>query len=161
MKKLFLDLEKCYKCKECTAKCSYYYHPGNKGCLRCLALAVQEHVCRRCEEPPCVNACPQKALEKRPDGMLNRYSMRCTSCRNCTIACPFGVIHPLIVEYKTTMCDYSKGRTSDEKPPVCVGTCPHGAVQFIEVEENPEKDIYAVRGGKFFVHVVKWQKEKK
>ncbi|HBU69363.1 MAG TPA: 4Fe-4S ferredoxin [Elusimicrobia bacterium] len=158
MKKLFIDLEICYKCRECTAKCSYYYHPDNQGHVRCMALAAQEHVCRRCEEPPCVNACPQEALEKRADGMLDRHSMRCTSCKTCTMACPFGVIYPEIVEYKTTMCDYSKGR-ADSQDPVCVGSCPHNAIKFIEVEEDPKKDIYAVRNGQFFVHTVKWKKD--
>ncbi len=159
VKKLLINLEKCYACKECTARCSYHYHPENKGMLRCIALAVQEHVCRRCDEPPCVKSCPQQALEKRPDGMLNRYSLRCTSCKSCTIACPFGVIIPAIVEYKTTMCDYSEGRVAD-KEPVCIASCPHKALEFVEVEEDPEKNIYAVRKGQFFVRTIKWQKEK-
>lgn len=158
MKKLFIDLEKCYTCKECKAGCSYYYHPGNEGYVRCLALAGQEHVCRRCDAPPCVKSCPQEALEKRADNMLNRYAFRCTSCKTCTVACPFGVIYPQIVEYKTTMCDYCMGRSDDHTPPECVATCPEKALDWIEVEENPEKDIYAVRGGQFFVHTVKWKR---
>ncbi|MBN1823276.1 MAG: 4Fe-4S binding protein [Endomicrobiales bacterium] len=159
MKKLFIDIEKCYQCKECTAECSYYYHPQKKqGYVRCLALAAQEHVCRRCDDPPCVKGCPQEALEKRPDGMLDRHSMRCTSCKTCTIACPFGVIYPEIVEYKTTMCDYCTDRADDTVPPVCTVTCPMGALKWIEVEENPAKDIYAVRDGKYYVRVIKWKK---
>jgi Fe-S-cluster-containing dehydrogenase component len=158
MKKLFIDLEKCYKCKKCTAGCSYYYHPENKGYVRCLALAGQEHVCRRCDDPPCVKSCPQEALEKRPDTMLNRYSLLCTSCKTCTIACPFGVIYPEIVEYKTTMCDYCFDRADDSTPPECVATCPEKALQWIEVAEDAAKEIYAVRNGQFFVHTIKWKK---
>ncbi len=90
--------------------------------------------------------------------MLNRYAFRCTSCKTCTVACPFGVIYPQIVEYKTTMCDYCMGRSDDHTPPECVATCPEKALDWIEVEENPEKDIYAVRGGQFFVHTVKWKR---
>jgi Fe-S-cluster-containing dehydrogenase component len=158
MKKLLIDLEKCYKCKKCSAECSYYYHPQNEGYIRCIALAVQEHVCRRCDEPPCVNACPQEALEKKPDGMLTRYAMRCTSCKTCTVACPFGVIAPEIVEYKNMMCDYCTVRSSDAIPPRCVTTCPEQALQWQEGEPDPAKEIYAVRNGQFLVRAVKWKK---
>jgi Fe-S-cluster-containing dehydrogenase component len=157
-KKLLIDLEKCYKCKRCEAKCSYYYHPGNKGFVRCLALATQEHVCRQCEESPCVKACPQKALEKRADGMLNRYSLRCTSCKTCTVACPFGVITPEVVDYTTSSCDLCVGRCDDEHPPKCALTCPHGAVQWVDVQEDAAKDIHAIRKGKYFVRTTKWKK---
>lgn len=158
MKKLFIDLEMCYKCKECTAQCSYYYHPENKGHVRCLALAAQEIVCRRCEEPPCVKSCPQDALEKNAEGMLQRYSMRCTSCKSCTIACPFGVIYPEIVEYKTSSSDCTSCE-AENKTPLCVTSCPKGAIQYIEVKEDPAKDIYAVRNGRFFVHTVRWKRK--
>jgi Fe-S-cluster-containing dehydrogenase component len=158
MKKLLIDLEKCYKCPKCEAKCSYHYHPGNEGYIRCIALGIQEHVCRRCEEPPCVNSCPREALKKREDGMIDRYSMRCISCKNCTIACPFGVIIPEIVEYKTSACDLSSDRSDDNTPPVCVDSCPQKAIEWVEVSEDPSKNIYAVRGGRYFVRAIKWQK---
>ena len=159
VKKLFIDLEICYKCRECTAKCSYYYHPENQGYVRCLALAAQEHVCRRCEDKPCVNACPWETLQKRPDGMLDRFSLRCTSCKTCTLACPFGTIYPEIVEYKTTMCDLCIGRDGNDNPPECTKTCPHNAIKYLEIEEDQKKDIYAVRNGQFLVHTVKWLKD--
>jgi Fe-S-cluster-containing dehydrogenase component len=158
MKRLLIDLEKCYRCRACTARCSYFYHPANEGYVRCIALAVQEHVCRRCEEPPCVNGCPQKALEKRPDGMLNRYALRCTSCKTCTIACPFGVLFPQLVDYKTSMCDLCAGRADDATAPLCVTSCPQQALQWVEGGADAANDIHEVRGGKFLVHAVKWKK---
>lgn len=159
MKKLLIDLDRCSRCDECRAHCDYFYHPdGHHGYVRCMALATQELVCRRCDDPPCVKACPRTALEKRPDGMLNRYSMRCTSCKTCTTACPFGVIVPEIVEYHTTMCDLCAGRSSDTKAPVCVASCPHGALQWTDAAAAPEKDIHEVRGGKFLAHAVIWKK---
>ncbi|MFH1368174.1 MAG: 4Fe-4S dicluster domain-containing protein [Elusimicrobiota bacterium] len=160
MKKILIDLEICYNCKECKAACDYYYHPKNEGWVRLLALGAQELVCRRCDDPPCVKSCPQNALEFKPGGFLNRYSMRCTSCKTCTAACPFGVIYPDIVEYKTTMCDHCLDRAADDSPPVCTKTCPLNAIKWIEVEEDPLKDIYAVRNGLYYVHTIKWQKEK-
>ena len=159
MKKLFIDLEKCYKCKKCDAKCSYYYHPENEGQARRLALAAQEHVCRRCDNAPCIISCPWEALAKREDGLLEGI-LCAVLCRLCTAACPFGVIYPEIVEYKTSQCDYCFGRSDDNTPPLCVSTCKEKALQWIEAQEDPEKDIYAVRGGKYYVYTVKWKKEK-
>lgn len=158
MKKLLIDVEKCYQCRVCTAGCDYYYHPGNKGYVRCLALAAQEHVCRQCEEKPCVAACPREALEPDARGFLNRYSLRCSSCKSCTVACPFGVIYPQIVEYATTMCDYCADRCDDDHTPVCANTCPCGAIRWEDVREDPSASIYAVRNGAYYVHVRKWKK---
>ena len=157
MKRLFIDLEKCYRCKQCTAKCSYFHHPENKGIITLLELATKAQICRKCEEAPCVKACPQEALEKQPDGTLKRYSMRCTGCKTCALACPFGTIYPEIVPYLTSQCDYCLGK-GDEKEPECISSCPEGAVQFIEVEESKEKDIYLI-GENLAVHSVPWSKE--
>ena len=156
-KRLFVDLEICYKCKECTAKCSYFYHPENKGFLTLLERASQVLVCRKCEEAPCVKACPNDALEKQSDGSLKRYGMRCTGCKSCTLACPFGTIYPEIVPYLTSQCDWCLGRL-DEGVPECVITCPYNAIGFIEVEESKEKDIYLI-GDNLSIHSVPWRKE--
>ena len=92
--------------------------------------------------------------------MLDRYSMRCTSCKSCTVACPFGAIYPELVDYKTSQCDYCFDRSDENTPPLCATTCKQNAIQWVEVEEDASKEIYAVRGGKYFVHTVKWVKEK-
>ena len=68
------------------------------------------------------------------------------------------MIYPEIVEYKTTMCDYCFDRSDDSTPPECAATCPEKAMQWIEVSEDPDKDIYSVRNGQFFVHTIKWKR---
>jgi len=156
MKRLFIDLEVCYKCKECTAECSYYFHPKNDGVSAILERASKLLVCRKCESAPCVQGCEFDALEKQPDGTLTRYNMRCTGCQTCSIACPFGVIYPQIVPYITSQCDYCIERSNDNKPPLCVSTCPLGAIKYIEIEESADKDIYLV-GEHLAVHSIPWK----
>lgn len=153
-KKLFIDLEKCYKCKECTAKCSYFYHPANDGIISLLELITRSQTCRKCEEAPCVKACPNEALEKQSDGSLKRYGMRCTSCKTCALVCPFGAIYPELLPYLASKCDYCPG----QEEPECVKSCPDGAVRFIESEESKDKDIYFI-GENLAVHSVPWRKE--
>lgn len=163
MKKLFIDIEACYKCGKCAAKCSYFYHQSdvlkepieNNGVEKFLAYAAQYVICRRCEEKFCVKACPNEALEKDESGILHRYSMRCTSCKTCAVACPFGTIYPEILPYKTSQCDFCAGKN---EVPICVGTCPKGALRYIEVEESPEKNIYVIND-RVAIHAVPWNKE--
>ncbi|MCM8793918.1 MAG: 4Fe-4S binding protein, partial [Candidatus Omnitrophica bacterium] len=136
MKRLFIDLEICSKCPECVTKCDYFYHPHNKGITNLREFATFALVCRRCEDAPCVNSCYHQALEKQKDGILKRYRMRCTSCKSCSIACPFGVILPDFIPYLDSRCDFCIG--IQENIPECVKTCPYKAIELKEVEEKPE-----------------------
>ncbi|OGS19410.1 MAG: hypothetical protein A3J83_03180 [Elusimicrobia bacterium RIFOXYA2_FULL_40_6] len=156
MKRILLDIEICYKCREgdkkCSALCSYFYHHTegilkepiiNNGFEKLFAKAAQFVVCRRCDEKFCETSCPQQALERDDKGILQRSMLRCTSCKTCSTACPFGVIYPGILPYKSSGCDYCEGR-KENKQPLCAETCPQKAIQYIEVEESKEKNIYII-----------------
>ncbi|MDP2940326.1 MAG: 4Fe-4S binding protein [Candidatus Omnitrophota bacterium] len=157
MKRLFIDLDKCSECKECQVSCGYFYHPHNMGVASLFEFATFSTLCRRCEEAPCVNSCYYEALERQPDGILKRYLMRCTSCKSCTIACPFGVIFLEYIPYLSSSCDYCIGISKTELPK-CVSTCEHLAVEFREIKEDPENFIFFV-GDKLAVKSRKWFRE--
>ena len=156
MKRLFIDLDICNKCKECKVACDYFYHPQNNGITNLREYATFALFCRHCEEAPCVNACYHDALEKQADGVLKRYKMRCTSCKSCAIACPFGTIFPDFIPYLDSKCDYCIGFS--EKQPKCVTSCPEKAVEVKEIEENAEQNIYFV-GESLAVRSRKWLRE--
>lgn len=168
MKKLFIDLEICYKCKQrdarCHAKCSYFYHRSNilkipienVGVEQLLLKIAQILVCRRCEEKFCVKACPNEALEKIENNIVVKHQFRCIACKTCMIACPFGTIYPEILSYVTSACDYCLGRV--EREPICVTTCPEKALKYIEIEESKEKNIYLI-DEKLAVRCFKWSKD--
>jgi len=82
--------------------------------------------------------------------------MRCTSCKSCSIACPFGTIFPDFIPYLDSSCDYCTGLTKEL--PQCISTCPDKAIEIKEIEENPEADIYFV-GKNLAVHSRRWVKE--
>jgi len=156
MKRLYIDLEICSKCKECSACCDYFYHSQNNGMTSLREYATFATICRHCEDAPCVASCYHDALEKASDGHLKRYKMRCTGCKSCSIACPFGIILPDVIPYLDSRCDYCLGIA--EKLPKCVVTCPEKAIEIKEVEEDLEKNIYFV-GEHLAVHTRKWSKE--
>ena len=81
--RLFIDLDVCStgECRECEIQCSYFYHTANNGVVSIAELATYFLVCRRCEDPHCVSACPVEALEQQTekDKLLIRHNMRCMS----------------------------------------------------------------------------------
>jgi len=157
MKRLFVDLEKLYNCETARAECSYYHHPVNSGITRLREIGQFIHICRKCEEAPCVNACPKEALERQPDGLIKRYTMRCISCKSCSHACPFGTIPLETVPYIISQCDACIDRCEDEDP-VCSRTCSiAGAVKFIEIEESEKDDIFLISRN-IAVHAKPWKK---
>jgi len=157
MKRLFVDLEVCAKCKECKAACDYFYHPQNNGVASLFEYATFATICRHCEDAPCVNSCYHNALERAEDGHLKRYKMRCTSCKSCSVACPFGIIFQDFIPYLDSKCDYCIGRESGL--PKCASSCPEKAIEIRDdAAEDLEKNIYLV-GESLAVHTVKWSKD--
>jgi len=156
MKRIFIDLEICDKCKECTVSCGYFYHPQNQGMTSLREYATFATICRHCENAPCVNSCYHNALERATDGHLKRYKMRCTSCKACSIACPFGVILTDFIPYLDSKCDFCDNLYNGI--PQCASNCPAKAIEIKEVEEDLEKNIYLV-GEHLAVHTRKWSRE--
>jgi Fe-S-cluster-containing hydrogenase component 2 len=156
-KRIFIDLDKCSACAECSACCDYFYNktPGG-GVVALREYAAFSLFCRHCEKAPCVSACYHDALEKQPDGHLKRYMMLCTSCKSCSIACPFGTILPDVIPYLSLKCDFCRGRAGEI--PLCVSSCPEKAVEYRQVSEDPDNNIYLI-GEKLAVKSKKWTRE--
>lgn len=153
-KRLVIDLDVCRDCAECTAECTYPYHPDNNGVARLRELAAQELVCRRCEARSCVQACPNEALEEQEDGTLRRWNMRCTGCLSCSHACPFGTIVPAALQFRDSACDFCAGL--EGKAPSCIASCPLHAVSLEELTERQEG--LHLLGDNLAVRTTLWQK---
>jgi Fe-S-cluster-containing hydrogenase component 2 len=116
-------------------------------------LATFSLICRKCEEAPCVNSCYHNALKKDENKILKRAKFLCTSCKTCTIACPFGVILVDFLQYLDTKCDYCIKR--DRK--LCIETCPYKAIEIRDIEkESIEENIYFVSSLLAAKHSKKW-----
>ncbi len=162
--RLFIDLDVCAsgQCRRCELKCSYFYHrqlEGNNGIVSVAELATYALVCRRCEEPHCVNACPFEALEQSKDKILVRHNLRCVSCKSCSHACPYGTIYPENVPLLIHNCDFCLDRRDEADEPFCIKTCPYGALSLKSAAAELGEDTFLV-GDNLIVHSRHWQREK-
>lgn len=158
MKRLLIDLEICEKCGECGMLCSYLMHPENNGIRSLVELAHFTVNCRRCDDEPCVSSCPWKALEKQEDRVLKRYNMRCTSCKSCSMACPFGTIYPETIPFIVSRCDYCLNRLKPDASPICLESCPHGGIKYGDFEERKEEGYYRVSDNLVVRTNLKWER---
>ena len=161
--RLFIDLDVCQtgECKDCVVQCSYFYHPSNNGLISVAEIGTYYLVCRKCEEPHCVNACPVEALEQQEDKdkLLVRHNMRCISCKSCSYACPYGTIYPEHVPYIVHNCDFCLDRRDMKDEPLCIKTCPYGALKLMDRDSKlPENTFLA--GDNLIIHSTHWEREK-
>lgn len=159
--KLYIDLDICTRgeCTKCVVDCSYFYHPDNNGILSVAEVACYALVCRQCEEPDCVAACPSEALEVQEDGILTRHNMRCVSCRTCSHACPYGTIYPEFIPMLAHACDFCTDRRIDAGEPACAKTCPYGAIGLRGAEQERSETDFDV-GENLIIHSTHWMREK-
>ncbi len=155
MKKILIDLIKCRECKESCILCEEYENNKTKGVRNLIELALYGITCRRCEDSPCINVCPQEALEKDNEGMVQRNSNLCIGCKSCVMACPFGTIPNYIVDYIISKDNIQK-IDKDEDIKQLINKCPDKAVQLTDLKASEEDHIYRITD-KVFVKDHKWE----
>jgi len=138
MKKLVVDLDICIGCTAHGAACNRVNHDTPTFRAADLGpIGTVPVVCRHCEDPACVKACPRNAMRKEDDGTVRRSTNLCSGCRSCVLACPFGVLGDidLLGEFALSKCHLCFDRVAEGKQPACVATCPTGALRFEEIPE--------------------------
>lgn len=96
--------------------------------------------CNHCEAPECLRVCPAGAYQKRPDGIVMQDAYRCTGCKLCTMACPYGAPRYQPRQRKTSKCDFCTERLAEGRDPACVAACPTSALTMIDLgaADRPE-----------------------
>lgn len=94
--------------------------------------------CQHCENAPCMKACPESAILRRPDGLVWIDPQTCNGCRLCEEACPYDVIYfneSLNIAQKCTGCAH---RVDEGLQPRCVEICPHDAIVFHDTDDGED-----------------------
>jgi carbon-monoxide dehydrogenase iron sulfur subunit len=159
---LVVNFDNCTGCQACVLACSMVkegvFNPRRSRIWisrdEARGMAVPA-LCERCEEQPCVEACPVDAISKDPKlDIMIVNSETCDSCGSCVDSCPWeGIrLHP---ETNIAMiCDLCDGT------PVCAEICvPMKAVQYLEAEQSTIKkeQEYAERRTKILAALAKME----
>lgn len=160
--RLYIDLDICggADCPDCVLQCSYLYHSANNGIISIAELAAYYLVCRRCAEAHCIRACPKEALEQQEDKerLLIRHNMRCIGCQSCAHSCPYGTIYPQQVPLLIHNCDFCLGRRERQNEPLCIKTCPLGALK-LQTADTALKENCFLAGDNLVIHSTHWRNE--
>jgi tetrathionate reductase subunit B len=159
MKAFVIDVSKCSGCYACQIVCKDE-HCGNdwspyaapqpetghfwgrldeyeRGRRPQVRVSYVFTPCQHCGNAPCLAACPvEDTIYRRDDGLVIIDPKRCTGCRECVGACPYGAIFfndGLNIAQKCTGCAHLLDR--GWKEPRCVDACAHDAIKFGEAEE--------------------------
>ncbi len=155
---LVIDLDACEACERCGVRCGDAADSSaHLGAIALRERATYAVVCRRCEEPSCIDACPFDALRRSEKGVLERLALRCVSCKLCVHSCPFGTIYPDMVPFYSVPC--AACLESGDGPPPCAGTCDRGAIEYVEVDpRDPELHIV---GERLAARARRWTKQER
>lgn len=146
----YFDQSRCYDCKACAVACKDWnqLEPGpckwlrmfewEEGEIPNVRLNAMFAPCYHCENPACVPACPEDAIFKEDKyGAVLVEQDKCTGCRSCYEACPYGAPQFASDEpgEKMSKCTMCLDRLEDGKKPICVMSCPLRALDFGTLEE--------------------------
>lgn len=136
-KTLYIDYEKCTGCRLCEMVCAVF-HDGVSNPSRSRIKVMKWEAeglyvpmsCQHCQDAPCLNVCPVKALYRDPEleRVMVDYDI-CIGCRSCTLVCPFGAMNFNVIDRKVIKCDLCDG------DPQCVRFCDMKAVDFVNVDD--------------------------
>ena len=159
-KVFFIDVAKCSGCYNCQLACKDEHCDNEwlpyakkqpitgqfwtkvtehvEGSIPKVKIHYIPEICGHCENPACLSACKSNAIYKRDDGLVIIDPIKCTGCKACESACPYGSIYfnsELNIAQKCTGCAHL---IDEGKAPRCVSVCPTEA--FIYEDEEKIKD---------------------
>ena len=131
-----IDHTRCTGCRLCELVCSVM-HDGVSNPARSRIKVMKWEAeglyipmsCQQCEDAPCMDVCPVKALSRDDDfGYVVISYEVCIGCRSCVAVCPFGAINYNNIDKKVFKCDLCGG------DPQCVRFCDMKAVDLVDAD---------------------------
>ena len=121
----------------------FYTSVNINGLKSVRELATFRFTCRKCEDAPCITVCPSEALEKDEDGVIDRHTNLCISCKSCVTICPFGTMMTDFFKHHRNR-DLYYDLTDEKDIEKFMKACPAGTVTLTDTEESSERHIYSL-----------------
>lgn len=154
----YFDSSQCSGCKTCQVACKDKHNltngirwrnvyevsggewekNGNNWISKIRSYNVSMS-CNHCQDPICMQKCPNKAIYKTEEGIVLIDSERCMGCNYCQWSCPYGALHLDTDAGKMTKCTLCADYIAEGKPPACVAACPMRVLDFGDYEELKAK----------------------
>jgi anaerobic dimethyl sulfoxide reductase subunit B (iron-sulfur subunit) len=145
----FVNSDACSGCKTCQVSCNdknnipagihwrrvyeitggSWEKKGNAWVSSVVAYNLSMS-CVHCFAPVCLDSCPSQVIWKRDDGIVLIDESRCSRCRRCESACPYGAVRYDAVTDMLLKCDFCMDYLDAGLPPACVAACPNRALDF-------------------------------
>ena len=134
-----IDHTRCIGCHACTVACKAendvplgnfrtwvkYTEEGKFPSVK-RSFAVLR--CNQCTNAPCIEICPVRALEKRPDGVVDVDPQACIGCKACLQGCPYDALYINESSGTAEKCHFCVHRTERGLAPACAVACPTEAI---------------------------------
>ncbi|MCP4578476.1 MAG: 4Fe-4S dicluster domain-containing protein [Deltaproteobacteria bacterium] len=163
---LVIDQERCIGCEACTVACKIENKAGKRwirvetensankdtpsGRFPELKMSFMPRLCNHCENPPCVEACPPEALQKRDDGPVLLDSKKCDGCQNCIEVCPYEAIFYNAEKEQAEKCSLCYHRVDKDLEPFCVICCEGQAMHFGDLNDLESVVAGIIASGRAF-----------
>jgi anaerobic dimethyl sulfoxide reductase subunit B len=165
----YINQSLCQGCKACSVACKdknntevginyrrvYTYEEGTfieqptKGIVHNIKSYYFSIACNHCKSPACTISCPTGAIVKREkDGVVTIDQDICAGAQLCVKACPYGGPQFNKETFKSNKCNFCIDLQEKGELPVCVESCPLGAIEFGPIDDLRKKygDIQQVKG---------------
>ena len=100
---------------------------------------MMSDVCKHCEHPGCMEACPTGALIRNEFGDVYLQPDICNGCGYCVPSCPFGVVDLNLNDGRAYKCTLCYDRQKDGLEPACAKACPTDSITFGDLDELRER----------------------
>jgi formate dehydrogenase iron-sulfur subunit len=100
---------------------------------------MMSDVCKHCEHPGCMEACPTGALIRNEFGDVYLQPDICNGCGYCVPSCPFGVVDLNLDDGRAYKCTLCYDRQKDGLEPACAKACPTDSITFGDLDELRER----------------------